>query len=112
MIGTETANSVQITWHIANDDIVCGIVTYHVMIIVTDDERLIKQDTTRNTIYTFDGLSPQTAYTIFVYGSNPAGNGETAVIKVRTPETESSKSLYVCTYYVCMHITYVCSRYV
>ena len=58
MIGTETANSVQITWHIANDDLVCGIMTYHVMIIVTDDERLMKQDTTRNTIYTFDGLSP------------------------------------------------------
>ena len=79
MIGTETANSVQITWHI---DLVCGIMTYHVMIIVTDDERLIKQDTTRNMIYTFDGLSPRTAYTIFVYGSNPAGNGEIAVISI------------------------------
>ena len=75
-------------------DLVCGIVTYHVMIIVTDDERLIKQDTTRNTIYTFDGLSPQTSYTISVYGSNPAGDGDTAVIKIRTLESDS-KSLYV-----------------
>ena len=97
MIGTETANSVQITWHIANADSVCGVVTYHVVIIVTDDERLIKQDTTRNTIYTFDGLSPQTSYTISVYGSNPAGVGETAIIKVRTLGSGSdsdSKSLY------------------
>ena len=90
MLGKESPNSIQIIWIVPNHDLVCGIVTYYVMINRTDDGQLIKYDRTRNTIYSFEGLFPETAYTISVYASSEAGDSRTVVILIRTPKNNES----------------------
>ena len=83
MIGITNSVSIQILWN-STDDLACGAVTYHVELKATANEELIKQDTTHNLIYKFTGLSPDTHYTAYVYGSSQAGNGITAMIQLKT----------------------------
>ena len=83
MTGIINSVSIQILWNTV-DDLACGAVTYHVELRVTANEELIKQDTTHNLIYTFTGLSPGTHYTACVYGSNQAGSGIMAIIRLKT----------------------------
>ena len=83
MAGIINSDSIQIIWNGA-DSIACGAVTYHVELRVRADERLIKQDTTLNQVYAFMNLSPGTHYTAYVYGTNQAGSGQTAIIQVTT----------------------------
>ena len=101
MLGRESPNSIQIIWIVPNHDLVCGTVTYYVMINRTDDGQLIKHDRTRNTIYTFEGLFPETAYTISVYASSEAGDSRTVVILIRTPKNNESGGkihfVHICT---------------
>ena len=83
MAGTIDSDTIQIIWNGA-DSLACGSVTYHVVLRVRADERLITQDTTMNRVYTFTNLSPGTHYTAYVYGTNQAGNGQMAMIQVTT----------------------------
>ena len=83
MTGTIGSDSIQVIWNGA-DSLACESVTYHVELRVRADERLVKQDTTMNQVYTFTGLAPDTHYTVYVHGSNRAGDGQTAIIQVKT----------------------------
>ena len=83
MTGTIGSDSIQVVWNGA-DSLACGSVTYHVELRVRADERLVKQDTTMNRVYTFTGLAPGTHYTAYVYGTNQAGDGQMAIIQVTT----------------------------
>ena len=83
MIGIINSVSIQILWNTI-DDLACGSVTYHIELRITADEELIKQDTTYNKAYIFTGLSPDTHYIAYVYGRSQAGNGITAMIRLKT----------------------------
>ena len=83
MTGIINSVSIQILWN-SIDDSACGAVTYHVELRVTANEELIKQDATNNLAYKFTGLSPDTHYTAYVYGSSQAGNSITAMIRLKT----------------------------
>ena len=91
LVGVNNPDSIQIVWNSASD-VACGAVTYHVELRVTVDEELIKEDTTNNLIYTFTGLSSDTHYTAYVYGSNQAGDGETASIRVITASINNNNN--------------------
>ena len=63
----------------ATDDLACGIVTYHIKLVA--NESVIKENTTINKTYTLSSMTdlPQCgSYTVFVYGTNEAGDGQTA----------------------------------
>ena len=91
LVGVNNPDSIQIVWNSASN-VGCGVVTYHVELRLTVDERLIKEDTTNNLIYTFTGLSSDTHYTAYVYGSNQAGDGETASIRVTTASINNNNN--------------------
>ena len=91
MVGANNPDSIQIVWNSASD-IACGVVTYHVELRLTVDEELIKEDTTNNLIYTFTGLSSDTHYTAYVYGSNQAGDGDNAFIRVTTASNNNNNN--------------------
>ena len=96
MSGIKDGNSLQIVWNGA-DNSDCGVVMYYVELKVTAHGQKIKEDTTLNRIYTFTGLSPDTHYTASVYGSNQAGEGETASIRLMTTSSDGNgNGTYVC----------------
>ena len=89
MIGINSPDSIQLVWNSASDT-TCGSVTYHLELRATADQRFIIQDTTKNQMYTFPGLSPDSNYTAYIYGSNEAGNGQTAVLPVITASASNN----------------------
>lgn len=91
MVGLKNSDSIQILWNSASD-VTCGAVTYHVQLRVTVDEALIREDTTNNLMYLFTDLSSDTHYTASVYGSNEAGDGDTASVRVTTTSSTTNNN--------------------
>ena len=77
-----TSDSIQIIWQ-GEQSTTCGILMYHVRLVVAANEELIQQDTTLNNNYEFSGLSPSIFYIASVYGSNQAGNGDPASMRIQ-----------------------------
>ena len=83
MVGRKTGDSILIIWN-AEDSTECGSVAYDVELTLTDNERQIIKDNTMNAYYRFTELSPNTPYTATVCGSNEAGKGDKASLRIET----------------------------
>ena len=77
-----TSDSIQIIWQ-GEQSTACGSLMYHVRLVVAANEELIQQDTTLNNNYEFSGLSSNIFYIASVYGSNQAGSGDPASMRIQ-----------------------------
>ena len=83
-----------LSWSPVDSDTECGPVTYNVTVMPSHGMIMMINDTA----YNITGLHHDTNYTITVYATNNVGDGEPAVVIVKT------KSLSGITTYACMSV--------
>ena len=76
-----TLNGILVSWSPVGSDTVCGPVTYNITVIPSHGMMMMINDTA----YNITGLYYNTNYTITVYATNNAGDGEPATVTVKTP---------------------------
>ena len=78
-----TLNEILVSWSPVGSDTVCGPVTYNITVMPSHGMMVMINDT----VYNITGLNYNTNYTITVYATNNAGDGEaaTATIKAKNP---------------------------
>ena len=76
-----TLNEILVSWSPVSSDRVCGPVSYNVTVKPSHGMVMRVNDTA----YNITGLHNNTDYTITVYATNKFGNGEPAIVTVRTP---------------------------
>ena len=89
-----TLNEILVIWSPVGSDTVCGPVTYNITVMPSHGMMMMINDTAYNII----GLYDNTNYTITVYATNNAGDGEPAVVTVKTA------GKYVRTRHMCVYI--------
>ena len=84
-----TLNEILISWPPIDSDTVCGPVTYNITVIPSHGIIMMINDT----VYNITGLNyEETVYTITVYATNNASDGEPAT--VRTPGMHDYITIY------------------
>ena len=76
-----TLNEILVSWSPVGSDTVCGPVTYNITVMPSHGMMVMINDT----VYNITGLNYNTNYTITVYATNNAGDGEPATVTVKTP---------------------------
>ena len=76
-----TLNEILVSWSPVGSDTVCGPVTYNITVMPSHGMMMMINDT----VYNITGLYYNTNYTITVYATNNAGDGEPAIVTVKTP---------------------------
>ena len=75
-----TLNEILVSWSPVGSDTVCGPVTYNITVMPSHGMMVMINDT----VYNITGLNYNTNYTITVYATNNAGDGEPATVTVKT----------------------------
>ena len=75
-----TLNLILVSWSPVGSDTVCGPVTYNITVMPSHGMMMMINDTA----YNITGLYYNTNYTITVYATNNAGDGEPAIVTVKT----------------------------
>ena len=86
------SNHLTISWNSLNSS-VCGIVEYHLWLSIGDV--IQSTESTMNLSYTFNRLSIHTHYSITVYGTNNAGDGEESTIFLTTKSKLNYYIMYI-----------------
>ena len=76
-----TLDEILLSWSPVGSDTVCGPVTYNITVMPSHSMIMMINDT----VYNITGLYYNTNYAITVLASNNVGDGEPAVITVKTP---------------------------
>ena len=77
-----TLNEILVSWSPFDSDTVCGPVTYNITVMPSHGMMMMINDTA----YNITGLCYNTNYAITVYATNNhGGDGEPAVVNVKTP---------------------------
>ena len=76
-----TLNEILVSWSPVGSDTVCGPVTYNITVIPSHGMMMMMIN---DTAYNITGLYYNTNYTITVYATNNAGDGEPAIVTVKT----------------------------
>ena len=75
-----TLNEILVSWSPVDSDSVCGPVTYNITVMPSHGMMMMINDTA----YNITGLYHDTNYTITVYATNNAADGEPATVTVKT----------------------------
>ena len=75
-----TLNEILVSWSPVDSDTVCGPVTYNITVMPSHGMMVMINDT----VYNITGLNYNTNYTITVYATNNAGDGEPAIATIKT----------------------------
>ena len=75
-----TLHEIVVSWSPVGSDTVCGPVTYNITVMPSHGMMMMINDTA----YNITGLYYNTNYTITVYATNNAGDGEPATVTVNT----------------------------
>ena len=88
-----TLHEILVSWSPVGSDTVCGPATYNITVMSSHGMIMMINDT----VYNITGLYYNTNYTITVYATNNAGNGEPTTVTVKTKALPPS--MYVHYYY-------------
>ena len=75
-----TLNLILVSWLPVGSDTVCGPVTYNITVMPSHGMMMM----INHTAYNITGLYYNTNYTITVYATNNAADGEPAIVTVKT----------------------------
>ena len=75
-----TLDEILVSWSPVGSDTVCGPVTYNITVMPSHGMIMMINDT----VYNITGLYYNTNYTITVYATNNAGDGEATTVTVKT----------------------------
>ena len=81
LIYKNTFNEILVSWSLVGSDTVCGSVTYNITVMPSHGMMMMINDTA----YNITGLYYNTNYTITVYATNNAADGEPATVTVKIP---------------------------
>ena len=101
-----TLSEILVSWSPVGSDTVCGPVTYNITVMPSHGMMMMINDTA----YNITGLYYNTNYTITVYATNNAGDGEPATVTVKT--SPGSNIIYVTLMHACLQyksgtVTYI-----